>query len=706
MEPIPLSRCLPLSCLWILALPPRGLAAQGAESEVDDGEIEAAVEADLPLEGEEYLVEERRAEVILLPGATVTVLDLAADSARVLDLGDMLQAAPGIQVRRTGGVGSPQLVQLRGASGGQVRLLVDGIPLPQDASGAVDLSSLPLESAERVEVYRGSLPLGMGGEGLAGAINLVTRKPEGLGELRLSAGAGSFHTYEGSAGVDLGAGVWRASLWTAGQFARNDFVYYDDNGTPYTSADDRDDARRSNADARRGELALNASRESGGGRLSLAASGVAREAGIPGPASYQVSDARLAQRRAQASTRFEGGAGLHGATGLSAQWDWQHYQDPQGEVGLGLQDEQTGTGAAAVDGLLDWTWLPEQQLAASARLELQQLSSEDATSASAQIAVRRRDRLSSTLEARGKVWTLGYGARLSLDAARSSSEGSLPLALGVVGDAEPLLLLSPAASLAWQPTALLGLRASGGLGHRLPSFPELYGDAGTVVGNEDLLPERGWSVDLGADLAGDLGPGPGTLSITGYHRDLQQLIAYVQNSQYTLRAENFERAWISGAEAEGRLDLDLGRLGLLDLGLAYAFTWSLNLSPGTVAYGNALPGLPVQDLFADLQLGPLWLRPAVSVELQGRSYRDSANLLELPPRAFLHLRLVSRPLPGGPQLCLELRNALDHRVEATELVDLETGGPAMQAVSDYLGYPLPGRALYLSAEWALRPWVR
>ncbi|MFH1464971.1 MAG: TonB-dependent receptor [Pseudomonadota bacterium] len=648
------------------------------------------------------VVEAPRAEVRVLPGATMTSLDVSGEAARALDLGDLLAAVPGVTVRSTGGAGAPQLVQLRGAGGGEVRVLVDGMPLPQDASGAVDLSTLPLDAVERIEVTRGSLPLGLGGEGVAGAINLVTRRPRGLGELRYAGSAGSFGTFEGSAGLDLGRGAWRGGLTAAGARAQNDFPYLDDNGTPYVGSDDVDGVRRENADSRRGEVAARIEREGASSRLALTAGGVAQEAGVPGPGALQVGAARLSHRRADLGLRWERPGDISLCAGLEGHGDRQRYLDLGGEVGLGQQDETSNAGSAAVDGLLDWEFSAGHHAALALRAEHQALAADNALD-SLGSALRRRERLSGTLEGRGERGAWGGGARLALDGAASHAAGALPMSWGAEATGLDGWLLSPSASLSWQASDVAGLRASGGRSHRLPTFPELFGSGGTVVGNEALRPERAWSADLGADLAWQPERGAVLLSLTGYGRHVQDLIAYLQNSQYTLRAENIAEVWVAGMEAEGSLDLEAGALGRAKLGLAWSLTRSLALAEGGSSRGAEVPGVPRQTLFADLTLGGPRLSGGLGVEARDRAFRDSANLQVMPARVLLHPRLAARPLRRGPRLVLEVRNALDHRTERSGLTDLSTGAPALQPVSDFLGYPLPGCAVYLSVEGSLPP---
>jgi iron complex outermembrane receptor protein len=682
----------------------RSPLALAAWSLVGPSPARAEGEAEPPAadDGETIVVEAPKAELGTLPGATVTILDVSDEAARALDLGDLLVAVPGVTVRSTGGTGAPQLVQLRGAGGGEVRILLDGMPLPQDASGAVDLSSLPLDSVERIEVTRGSLPLGLGGEGVAGAINLVTRRPRGLGEVRYSGAAGSFHSLEGGVGLDLGHGPWRGGLTLAGAGARNDYPFLDDNGTPYVGADDVDGVPRANADSRRGEVALRAERGGEAARLALTAGGVLQEAGVPGPGAVQSSTARLARRRADLGLRWERDGALALGLGLEGHGDRQRYLDPGGEVGLGQQDEVSAAGSGAASLLLDWEPWADQHAALALRAEHQALAADNALDA-LDGATRRRERLSATLEGRGQRGRLGGGARLAVDGATSRATGSVPMSFGAAGVGLDGWLLSPSAALSWRLSDAAGLRASGGRSHRLPTFPELFGSGGTVEGNEGLLPEVALSADLGADLAWQPRGGVLLLSLTGYGRRVENFIAYLQNSQRTLRAENLAEVWVAGAETRGDLDLPAGPLGRARLGLAWTFTHTWRMAGGTSTWGAEVPGVPRQTLGADLSLGSERLSAGLGLEAQDRAWLDSANLQAVPARALLHPRLATRPFRRGPRLVIEVRNALDHRTERSGLTDLSTGEPAVQPVMDFLGYPLPGRAIYLSVDGHLPP---
>lgn len=105
----------------------------------------------------------------------------------------LLQQMPGIKVKQEGGFGSKVDFLINGSTGKQVKFFIDG--LPQDNLGETQsLSVLPVEQMERIEVYKGILPVELSADALGGAINIVTRR-ELQGYLDASYAVGSFNTH-------------------------------------------------------------------------------------------------------------------------------------------------------------------------------------------------------------------------------------------------------------------------------------------------------------------------------------------------------------------------------------------------------------------------------------------------------------------------------------------------------------------------------
>ena len=157
-------------------------------------------------------------------------------------LPEVLEQEVGVQMRSTGGVGSLSTVVLRGASNEQVVIYLDGVPLNDASGGPVDLSSISVDSIERIEIYRGSTPMVLGNPSIGGAVNIITRRSDGNAN-RMSATAASFHTYKLSGSSSLSYEKDEVLLSASYLQSENDFSFVNDNGTQFNPADDRTEKR-------------------------------------------------------------------------------------------------------------------------------------------------------------------------------------------------------------------------------------------------------------------------------------------------------------------------------------------------------------------------------------------------------------------------------------------------------------------------------
>ena len=111
------------------------------------------------------------------------------------NLGEAMAQLPGLKLRESGGVGSDTQLTLDGFSGKHVKIFIDGIP--QEGSGAAfDINNIPVNFAERIEVYKGVVPVGFGTDALGGVINIITKKRRSGWHLDASYTYGSFNTHK------------------------------------------------------------------------------------------------------------------------------------------------------------------------------------------------------------------------------------------------------------------------------------------------------------------------------------------------------------------------------------------------------------------------------------------------------------------------------------------------------------------------------
>ena len=140
--------------------------------------------------------------------AAVTVFTRAdIDRLQPVNVADLLNRVPGVQVAQSGGRGSVTGVFIRGTSTTRSVVLVDGMRVGSvtlgGANGALD--HLNIEQIERVEVLRGSRSAMYGADAIGGVIQVFTRRSTGEGlQGRVRLAAGNKGVWERSAGISGG----------------------------------------------------------------------------------------------------------------------------------------------------------------------------------------------------------------------------------------------------------------------------------------------------------------------------------------------------------------------------------------------------------------------------------------------------------------------------------------------------------------------
>ena len=128
--------------------------------------------------------------------AAYNVVAIEAQQLRNLNsnAADMLARVSGVKMRETGGVGAEANINLNGFTGRHVRIFIDGVPM-NEANASFRINNIPAELIERIEIYKGVVPVTFGADALGGAINVVTRKSR-YRYGNLSYTFGSFNTHK------------------------------------------------------------------------------------------------------------------------------------------------------------------------------------------------------------------------------------------------------------------------------------------------------------------------------------------------------------------------------------------------------------------------------------------------------------------------------------------------------------------------------
>ncbi|MEM0993793.1 MAG: TonB-dependent receptor [Bacteroidota bacterium] len=124
---------------------------------------------------------------------TVTSIDATQLRTQSLEVPELMRRSTGLLVRRNGGAGSQTRISLNGLQGGAVRTYYDGIPI-QYYGGGLSLDILPAGAIERIDVYKGVMPVSVGTDALGGGVNIVSRSAnENITEASYE--IGSFNTH-------------------------------------------------------------------------------------------------------------------------------------------------------------------------------------------------------------------------------------------------------------------------------------------------------------------------------------------------------------------------------------------------------------------------------------------------------------------------------------------------------------------------------
>ena len=153
-------------------------------------------------------------------------VDLKGMAGLNKNLAEVLTTVPGVKLRETGGMGSDMQLMLDGFTGKHVKIFIDGVP-QEGAGTALNLNNLPVNFAERIEVYRGVVPVGFGTDALGGVINIVTNQRKLGWFADASYSYGSFNTHKSF--VNFGQSFKNGLLYEINAFQNfSDNNYYID----------------------------------------------------------------------------------------------------------------------------------------------------------------------------------------------------------------------------------------------------------------------------------------------------------------------------------------------------------------------------------------------------------------------------------------------------------------------------------------------
>ena len=127
---------------------------------------------------------------VVAESATVTMITAAEIRQKgSKTVAEALEHIPGTHVRV--GAKGEAYIRLRGFRQREVALLIDGIPVSSPYNGQLDLSALPVDTIERIDVVRGGSSVMYGSNAMGGVVNIITKKGQGTRQVNLTGQYGS-----------------------------------------------------------------------------------------------------------------------------------------------------------------------------------------------------------------------------------------------------------------------------------------------------------------------------------------------------------------------------------------------------------------------------------------------------------------------------------------------------------------------------------
>lgn len=664
---------LPLLFLLLLAPPPQFCNLFISIAEGTDSPVE--------LPEEVVMADTEEEDRLLLSPGTVTVIHPQEMKGEQKNLPELLKRVPGLHIMEAKGRGAYTVATIRGSSASQVSVFVDGVLMNLGNEEAVDLTTIPVDNVERIEVYRGYVPARFAGASMGGVINIITKKPYKQ-EGEISVGVGSFGKVKTNLAYSQPLGDGTVFLGTNYEKSDGDFEYLNDNATEFTSRDDYWTRRQNNSYANKDVLLKWVNDE---WQLRFSWKENDRDqpydaAGNDRPSSKRGATLDTEQTAFSVGKRFKSGA-LD--WGIKADYLYQNraFDNPENSVGAlnhYHNEHKTNRFGIAVDASLP---LGERHL-------LEFLG--DYSNERLEITGDKFGFLPPIAELGRDAYNLQLQDTISLNKADSMWLTPIVRYNYMDGKGEASWGVAFNSRL----SESLTLKATYGTYNRAPKLFEQYGDGATIVPNEDqLLWEDGTQYDIGLEYKGKYKDINFMASAAYFGRESNNLIELVYYGPTLAKYENVGKAEIYGIEFEGKAVWDTWELFV-------SATWlhAMNCTDGDIyAFrdGYRLPHKPEYE--GTVRLSKSLLRNnnlTIFAEghFVGPNYFDTLEMVEMDGYVTANIGFHYK-INDSWKISAGVDDIFDKSADVRRRPVHDVGPVSM------LWFPLQGRTYYLTLTW-------
>ncbi|MCJ7579381.1 MAG: TonB-dependent receptor [Candidatus Aminicenantes bacterium] len=571
---------------------------------------------------------------------TATVTIITSDQIKsfgVRTVAEALKHIPGAHVR-TGGQGAAY-IRLRGFRQRETALLIDGIPVSSPYDGQFDLSTLPADIVDRIEVVKGASSVMYGASAMGGVINIITKKSVGSNHFNLSGEYGSGNS--GSVGASFQGKIKNTRFFLSGS-------YFDSQSYPlsrdYKEQPFQSSGNRANSDRRLWNIKAGLGWDVGNqGRVALNFHQIGQNRGLP----HHESD-----DKSKYSRYSDWNQGLLDVV-YDKEWNksslksklYFNYLDTilesYDDSNYNSQENKNSYQETMENDSFGGDVFYRNSLAPSFLLKS---------------AVRYRYDFNRSKQDLGEDWvSQGINTRVlpaevewelgkNFDVSAGTSLDLLFFSGGQGEKENTTVSFNPQVSLLYKTSDVLKFRFSASRKSRFPTMKEFFLP---ISGNPDLLPMKSDIYELGFIFS----KSPEfQFTLTGFYNDVKNLISRKnKNSPF----ENIARALFTGLEAA----VNVAQSRNLDLNLAYTYLYTEDKSSNLQESIEYRPRHKL-DASVMLNLPAQFVLNANGGIVSSQFFYEGGEKRKLDPHTLVDIKL-SKKLMEMSEIYITIRNLFD-----------------------------------------------
>lgn len=514
-------------------------------------------------------------------------------------LTDYIEENTNLDFRQSGALGSISTVSIRGSSPSQLNVFIDGVLLNSASSGFFDISNIDISEIEKIEIYKGTIPINLGTGSMGGAINLITKRLDKPHKsLKYNFASNNF----------MGINAYYRDnkfLFNFTYFiSKNNFKFLNDNGTEYNKSDDEFQLRHNNDILENNILVKYKILDINSFKVNSSINYFRKLQNLPTWNNLENPETYLGTERYLFTLNTEYIGLISNKASFVYKQTHERYQDILGLIGLGKQDNSYKTKEISYKHYFEYFLFTNTILKANiyAKKEYYDLTNNLSLFS---YNTSSRTAFIPAFEVYTKLWRLTINPSIMYEKYQDTLYTDLGENKKNYQDISPKLglklnifdfmekkqnFIQKRHEYKSNFQYKLDLFTNIGRYFRIPTFYELFGDRGFIVGNPSIEAEQSINFDIGFNFI--LKKMFHKLSFSSFYfvNNVDKSISYVYDARGVGKAVNIEKAQIQGIETALNYFYKSFRLDL-------NYTYKSPIVGSGLYEGNVLAGRFTNKLF-------------------------------------------------------------------------------------------------------------